>query len=198
MMFNFKHLIFIIAMALMSGAAASQLNGTPVLNYPSGNYTTQLNLIVSGVTGASAYVWLQNSSVVQNSSSSAYATNWSINSTNSMLVYGYNGSYIGATSNEYIYILAEQIPSNETEDELQLSYSSCTDKLSGTLMLWLMVAVGVILFALGMGYSNMPFAMAGSLIVIFTALFVGACQPIVGMLFGGGGVGLFAASLLAK
>jgi hypothetical protein len=93
--------------------------GHPVLNYPSGNYTTALNLTVSNVTGAESYVFIEDNAVVQNSSSDTYLWNPVFAGVYNVTVYGFNGTYQGETSDLYQYnYIIEIIPPAETPTQI--------------------------------------------------------------------------------
>jgi hypothetical protein len=180
-------------------------NGTPVLNYPSGNYSTQLNLTVSGVTGAEGYVWSQNGTIVQNLSIVTHTTNFIFNNTYSIQVYGYNGSYMGEFSAIYIYNYIEQamnvtnITGNVTnvtyQDRMQVN--TCPNTISGVLNIWLFFFIGLILLIMGLVYSKI-ISLLGSFTIIISAFYMSACVPFVALVVGLGGVIAFSYSAIKQ
>lgn len=97
------------------------VTGHPVLNYPSGNYTTDLNLTVSNVTGAVAYVFYEDNVVAQNSSSDTYLWSPLLAGVYNVTVFGYNSTCQSEMSDLYQYnYIIEIIP--PTESPAQINY----------------------------------------------------------------------------
>jgi hypothetical protein len=74
-----------------------------------------------------------------------------------------------------------------TTGQQEMSITQCTNTMAGVTTIWIFAALSIAFIILGAKYSK-PLGIFAGIIMMFTAIYISACQALIGYIFGIGGV----------